>query len=477
MAETKQNIQKENGQLSSDQMMVYQELSRRLHLANRMGMTHGGDRDLYGEFGYPVRVGLAESLEKFRRHDIGKAIINRPVKATWKGPLTLLESDDDEQTPLEKAWDELTEEHQLKDKFLRADRLTALGRYGVLLLGLDDVKNANDMMMPADGKRKLLYVKPLKEDSAQITQWDTRSGSERFGQPVMYEITIANPMDGSKTITRKVHYTRVIHITQDRMESEVYGTPVLEAVFNRLVDLEKLVGGSAEMYWRGARPGFAGEVDKEFDMPPNLEDDMKKQVAEYEHGLRRFFIQQGVKLHPLMPQVSDPSSHVDVQIQMISAITGIPKRILVGSERGELASSQDQEVWKEMITDRREEFASPGIIRPFVQRCIELGILPEPTDSYDIEWSDLYALSDKDKAEVGLTRARALKEYASEPMAETIMPQQVFLEFFLGLDKNKIELIQEMIKASVREEEDDLRPIPGEPGPGEDEDEDEDDEI
>ena len=127
------------------------------------------------------------------------------------------------------------------------------------------------------------------------------------------------------------------------LEDEVNGLPRLEAVFNRLLDLEKIVGGSAEMFWRGARPGFQGIVSEGYNMTDEDIDELQKQLDEYEHGLRRFLINRGVSLDALAQQVSDPRNHVDVQLQMISAITGIPRRILTGSERGELASTEDRE--------------------------------------------------------------------------------------------------------------------------------------
>ena len=437
-------------------LQAYSELIGRLNLANKMGVSYDGNRDLYSTLGYPRRVTFTEFYGKFRRQDMAKAIINRPVKATWRGELVLLEADDDKETPLEKAFKELEKEHRLKSKFIRVDRLTALGRYGVLLLGLDDVKKKDDAMLPVvPGKRKLKYVKALSEHSAQIVTWDTKPSSERYGLPVTYELTVQNPDDANTNISIKVHYSRIIHITGDKMESEVYGMPALEAVYNRLMDLEKLAGGSGEMFWRGARPGFGLGVKDDYTLPKGSKEEqaVQDQIAEYEHHLRRFLVLEGIDLKELKPQVVDPASHIDAQIQLISAETGIPKRILVGSERGELASSQDENAWKEMIQARRDEFATTEIFRPFVDRMIELGILPPPDDDYTIKWSDLFAQSDKEKAEVGKTRSEALKNYAAQPEAQYIMPPDAFLEFIMNLDENQIQLIKEIQEQNMIDEQ------------------------
>jgi hypothetical protein len=126
-----------------------------------------------------------------------------------------------------------------------------------------------------------------------------------------------------------VHYSRVVHIVDDIVESEIEGSPRLEAVFNRLMDLEKLVGGDAEMFWRGARPGYSGVAGKDYQVTDATMTDLKDQVDEFEHNLRRILISEGIDLKALAQQIADPATHVDVQIQMIAAATGIPKRVLV----------------------------------------------------------------------------------------------------------------------------------------------------
>jgi hypothetical protein len=219
------------------------------------------------------------------------------------------------------------------------------------------------------------------------------------------------------------------------------------------MDLEKLTGGSAEMFWRGARPGYQGKVDPEYMLTDAQRDTLQTQVDEFEHNLRRILINEGIDLQGLAQQVSDPDNHVDIQMQMISAVTGIPKRILTGSERGELASTQDRENWFSYIGQRREEFAEASIIRPFVDKCVECKILPEAEEDYSIQWTPLFEESDKDKAEVGRIRATALKEYATNPTAEMIVPSEAFYRYFLGLEDDQIELIKEMQDQAIREEE------------------------
>lgn len=431
-------------------MQVLTELQSRLQFASLLNM-YQGDRDLNKALGYPQELKLEDYVVMYKREAIGNAVINRPIKATWKGDVTLLEATEAQDTLFEKAWVTLWDSLKLKNRFLRLDRLVGLGKFALLLIGTSDIKDKEAWKTPVNGKTlTITFIRPISEAAASVKEYETDPTDKRFGLPKLYEITLK---DNQPLI---VHHTRVLHVFDDALDSDVFGTPRLEAVFNRLQDLQKLVGGSAEMYWRGARPGFALETLPEYTMGAQEEEELMKQIDEYEHNLRRILTLQGAKLNSLNQQVSDPTQHVDVQLQMISAQTNIPKRILTGSERGELASSQDSDNWATFIQSRREEFAEVAIIRPFVDFCITHGILPKPAKEYSVQWENLFMVSDKDFAAVGEVRSRALKNYADSPLAQQIVGDKAFMEFFLGLTQEQIELIQQMSGEAIRNEENNL---------------------
>lgn len=425
----------------------------RAALARILGVSFDGNRDLYGSLGYPTALTYTDFKARYKRQDIAKAVVKRPVETTWSGDLRIMESGEAEDTKFEKAFNDLLLKYKLKKVFSRLDKLTSLGRYGVLLMGFNDTSEFDKPVIKSKVS-KLLYLKPLGEGSAKISSYETNVTSERFGMPKIYEVTISTKVGEATTNkTMKVHYSRVIHVAWDVMEDEVEGTPIMESVFNRLMDLEKLVGGSAEMFWKGARPGYQGLIDPEYTMGDTEEKALDDNITKFEHGLRRIFTAQGVTLKDLAPQVSDPSNHVNIQIQMISAVTGIPQRVLMGSERGELASGQDAALWKTLIQDRRTEQVEPSIIRPFIDKMIEYKLLPAPSsNAYTVMWSDLFAPSEKDRAETGKTRAAAVQQYLQNPIATELIPIDAFVEFFLGLSKEQIELFHKMKGNEIDEE-------------------------
>jgi len=460
--ERTKHSEKEDGkkELTSDQLRTFaSQLVGRVQLMQQLGLQYGGDRDVYKALGYSLNLDYTDFNGRYARQDIAKAIIDRPVKATWQGPLELVESEKAEDTEFEKAWAKLSKNLKLKSTLSRLDKLTGIGHYGILVLGFNDVKDRDGFAKPVGKIKELMYVKPFGEKSAQIINSEDDPKNERYGLPTFYNVAVSDitsgmSAPGTTSVTYvKIHYSRVIHITDDPMESEVWGTPRLESVYNRLMDLEKLVGGDAEMFWRGARPGFEGKVDKDYQMTEAMKEDLKDQINEYENNLRRILVNEGVDLKALAQQIADPANHVDVQIQMISAVTGIPKRILTGSERGELASTQDSNEWKDYVQSRRDDFADPIIIRPLVDKLIELAILPKPANDYTVKWNDLYSLSEKARVEIGKGRANALREYTYSPMSQEVMPPNAFLEYCLGLTQEQITLVLAMRDKMISEDE------------------------
>lgn len=448
-------------------LAAYSALVSRASLLNKLGYEYSGDRNLYEALGYKSELTYDDYVTQYDRQDMAKAVIDRPVDATWRGGFTIVESDDDEDTPLEKESKELCRRLKLLSRFAQLDRLTGLGEYAVLLMGFDDVDAAWNFDKPVkSGSRKLLYVRPFGQGHAQIIEYESDTSNERYGRPKTYSLTIVDNSGVSQS-TLQVHHSRVIHVVDGLLESEIKGTPRLQAVFNRLKDIEKIAGGSSEMYWRGARPGYQGKVDPEYTLTQTMRDDLMDEMDEFEHNLRRILLLQGMSLSPLAPQVVDPAGHIDIQIQLISAEKSIPKRILTGSERGELASSEDKDSWFGTIAGRRDEFAEVNIVRPFFDMCIEYGTLSKPKTGYSVDWSDLWSASDKEKAEIGKIRAGAIKEYASVPTASSIVPESSFMRLCLGLSDDDIRLVEEEKEKMMKEEGAEVEPEqPPEGGPG-----------
>lgn len=419
-------------------------VAERGRISSKLGLSYDGDRKLYEALGYPKSITYADYLSRYRRQDIAKAVINKPVHTSWRKKPELTESKEEE-TPFEVAWKELVKKLKIWNRFRRVDKLASIGEWAVLLIGFAD---GRDLFRPVGPSRDILYLTPYSQGAAKVKRYVEDSKDERFGQPDAYEIQMRTGSIGDAgKRARTVHWSRVLHVTGDNLESDTKGTPVLEAVYNRLMDLEKILGGSGEGYWEGAFPGllFKKQPGVTFSRPGMTEDqvldDMKEQMQDYVHRFTRMLRLSGIDVEQLKPQLADPGPYVAANLKVISAATGIPERILMGSERGQLASSMDEINWLEGISERREDHCEPMIVRPFVDRLMVHGILPEVED-YTIDWPDLFTQSDKDRAEIAERASKALKAYV-ESGADVYMPFPVYLKMFWSFTDEQISMVEE----------------------------------
>ena len=435
-------------------MALGSSITLRNRLAQFLGYSHEGNRDLYEAFGYKRTLKVEDLTALYRRNDIASRIIRAFPQATWRNPPVVRDEagDNPEDSEFVAAWEDFAERHKVWHYLERADRLSGIGSYSVLLMGFRDTAGMQRPM--GRGQAELLFLQPYGEEHAKVDKWVTDTKQPRYGLPERYTLQQGQPTLGGsvQTTSLPVHWTRVIHIAEGTDENEVYGMPRLLPVYNRLKDMEKVVGASAETFWLNARPGMGLFAHKDAEITDDQIDAMKDQADEFEHELRRIFIGQGITPHMLATAIADPKATVETQIMLIAGAVGIPQRILIGSERGELASEQDENNWAARIDERRRGHATFGILKPFVQMMIDTGNLPEPRGEWFCEWPEP-ALSEKDMADIANVKSQAIATYANSPNAAFIVPPQEFRPM-IGLEpESEFELPEELAPLPEDDEE------------------------
>lgn len=411
----------------------------RAALAQRLTTTHGGERQIWGELGYPADVRYEEMLARVQRGDIAKRIVWAYPAATWRDPPQIREDDDDtRQTPFEAAWADLVQQHGLWTTLERVDRLAQIGRYAILLINVRGQAFLDQPLVPVatPGTMHLTSLTPYAERHAVVDRLSTDVTDPHFGQPAFYRIDFARGVQTRTTSLVQptlVHHSRVIHVTDDLLEDDVYGLPRLQVIWNRLLDLDKVAGGSAEMFWLGAMRGMVASLKPEYTFTPESQQALSDEIDEFVHKLRRWIRAEGVDIEALPAAVASPKDHFDLLLDLIAGATGIPRRMLTGSERGELASTQDKENWDARVMERRTTTPETRILRPLIDRLIALGILPAPAQPYLVRWPDLQAKSDEERARVAGHWASAIAAYTGPGLASTVVPPQEFRETILGL--------------------------------------------
>ena len=417
------------------------------------------------ELGYPVEITPKMYRDMYDREGVARRVVSCMPEESWCVQPDVFETEGSDESDFESKWGELQEKIGIWHYLHRIDELSGIGRFGVLMLGLNDGKLLSEPVDGIDAKgegrrnkeTELLYLRCFDESVAEVKTRETDTSNPRYGRPTIYQIKFQDAKTQTGTMTEEssqdVHWTRVIHIADNRSMSEVFGTPRMQAVFNRLLDIRKVLGGSAQMYWNGAFPGFSFEVQPDLlQTGASIDADaLKDEVEKYFGGLQRYFALEGMTAKPLSANVPDPSQHVEQHLKAIAISMSIPYRILFGSEVAKLASAQDARTWHQRITRRQNTYLTPMIVSPFVQRLVQVGVLPEPKEMH-VEWPDLGAATDEEQARLAGVKTEAMAKYVAGGVEQLMSPRQWFMRV-LGMSPDEIDEIEEEQKAAIAEEE------------------------
>jgi hypothetical protein len=447
-------------------------LMSRMQLANAASLQFEGNRDLYAVFGYKREITPEQRLAKYNRQDIASRIIDAPPNATWSNPPKMEQETVDDgkettqtekaesDTDLTKAWKKLSKKSKLWGAMHRADKLARLNPFSLLLFGFG---GSGAMETPVRKANELLYVRAISSRLVDEIVFNDDPQNERYGLPESYKIRFDDPKDkkiskGNVAVTTtkvlNVHASRVVHVVEAPLEDLIYGTPIIEKVFNLLDDLLKVAGGTSEMYWLTGNRGLHADIDKEMDIDPADAAALSDEIAEYQHQLRRMVRTRGVKLSVLESSVPNPKETYEMIMSMISGTTGIPRRILVGSEAGQLASEQDRANWAERIEERRTLFVNPTILDPTVELMQRVALLPE--GEWEWDWPSAFLQNPLEEGQTMAQIARSVGNLSRQTGAST--PMQILTEEecreVLGFDgvidkTDKFELAEYQKEAAV----------------------------
>ena len=419
--------------------LVENALLTRDALVNQMS----GGRDINDECHYPDVITLCDYRQQYDR-GLGSRVVSLMPDESWQTRPTIVENEDDE-TKFEMEFKALEKQHKLWSYLERIDELSGIGTFGVLLLGFSDGKELSEEVQ---GKqKKLTYIRPFAENSVTIKTIDEDEKSERFSLPTQYEIEFMNTESLGTSIQsakkKLVHWTRIIHVADNRKESEIYGTPRMRSVFNNLLDLTKILGASAEGVWKGGYPGLAFDLDPQVSFSDAAKADMKTQIEEFDLSLRKYLTLQGVSVKAIDVKIVDPTPQFEIQLKTLCSILKCPWRKFVGTETAKLAGDADTRAWNDQVAKRRESYLTPFLIREVIGRLQEFGILSEA--DYEVVWDDLNTVTDMEKAKVATERTKALALYTSSGL-DTLIPP---MEYFVDVHGFSEELAMSLVKAAL----------------------------
>lgn len=432
-------------------------------------------RDLDIECGYPKNPSPSDYIEMFRTDGLANRCVSMLANESFGVQPVIYESEGADQTGMEEDLQGLMDDPFTNPiQFMHKGYLESRkARFGIILIGFDDGKplsepvagvDKNDFPEPRspDAKPiKCIYMRAFNEKNVYIKSAESDPTCRRFGKPTSYNVTIATEYNGNNGFTEvgttqdvEVHWTRVIHIAEG---GEVFGKPVLEDIYKRILDVQKIAGSSAEMFYKGGFAPLALEMDPRVlelkDFTFNLQS-LDKDIQRFLNGLQRVLTLVGFSAKSLAPQVSDPNPHLTSQLQLIAIALNSPLRILMGAESGQLASAQDVKNWNRRLKLNQEGFLQNYVVRPLINRLIYVGAIRPPANfdlekkiapAYKVFWPDVNIPDEAEKSQNADRLAAALMKYTMSG-AFKIMQISTFFRKILQFSEDEVQTMMDDLK-------------------------------
>jgi len=381
----------------------------RRSMAAFLGKSFGGDRDTFEALGYPKELRPEHYAAKYERNEIAGRIVDLPPNASWKQPPTIKDDSvgDKKLSPFLEGLGWLVKHKMIWAVLNAFDRKLGIGEFGVLLIGVKGTGKLETPLSKGNRTHKAIsYLRPYSHDNISNIEYDEDEESDRFGLPKFYTLDFGS-IGGKGLGQRRIHYTRVIHAAENAPSGEVFGRSRLKRPYNRLEDMERMIGATSESAWRLAIKGMVIQNADGYGSFDPIKDKLKEKVEAFIHNLDRTMILDGGKVQEFGGEMVDPTGLFGALAKLLATGADIPVRILFGEE-GYLAGSQDQEHWAATITTRQNNFVSPFVLRPFIDWCIKYGLLKEPKGEYTIEWVSNFEKPESEAAQTSKSWAEAL---------------------------------------------------------------------
>lgn len=363
------------------------------------GQYDGADtlHNVFLDYGYPQNLDFFHFWNMYRRFGIAKNVVEQPVDVGW---ISVPEIEGSE--TFNKAFEDLAKRINFWIRVKGLDNRQRVGRYAGMFMRVKDGKQPSEPLEGTlSGEQGLVSMTPLYESQLEVIETESDPQSENFGNPIMYQhrSSVAGTRNERAQQTFNIHPSRIVIAAEGADDGSIFGIPVLESIFNSLMDLRKIIGGGGEGFYKNASQNIVFEV-AEGAAFKNNGDALKKFNDNYDDfnrdRSRRAMLTPGLKPHALQSDLIGPKEFFDTALNDVASGAQRPATILIGQQTGRLASDEDNKTWLTTVQSRRENYMT-DLVRSLIDWMIMFGILP--ASEYEVIWDDLLASSDKDKLE------------------------------------------------------------------------------
>lgn len=373
--------------------------------------------DHAADYGWPREITFEILYRAYTRNGLAAAAADRLSLRTWKTPPEFWENDNPEESKDEAALRQRLEDIRGNQALIETDLRAFVGGFaGAILRLADGLAFHEPVTIVPGGVDGLVEIVPAWAGQLSVAQWDDNTASETYGRPLMYEfkesaVQSENTASDTQQVRQfKIHPDRLLLWSAD---GTIFMRSNLQAGFNSLIDVEKIVGAGGEGFWKNAKSAPVLTADEKFDpiamaqslgvAPDMIKDAMSERVEDWQKGFDKLLMLQGIKAETLGITLPQPSEFFMMAANMFAASVSMPVRVLIGNQTGERASTEDQIDFNWTCMARRERVVCP-MLRELLNRLQKWGIIKKA--NWTIHWESLLDSSPSEK----MTRASGMAE-------------------------------------------------------------------
>ncbi len=386
-------------ELALNEALTQYQIAATRVMSGPLGAADSKRPKAWREYGYPDVLNFDHFYWLYQRNGIAQGVIGQIIEKCWEENPEVIQGGEQDKSQDVKPWEKkvarILKDANFWHHFADADRMRMVGRYAAVLLQLKDA--SGDWSKPVSGSPTILKMIPAWENELKPDSFDENVNSPTYG-----DVTMWSYKETGLTVNGREGFKRELKVHPDRvlLIGDYYcGESSLKAPYNDFVNLEKISGGSGESFLKNAARQVSIEYDKDVNLAKiaaahklpvdQLQSVFDSVVKNINRGVDAAIMVQGGQVKPLVAAVADPEPHYRVALQGVVASYRVPMKIVIGSQTGERASTEDSDAMNKRCQGRRVNVIDMDARRSIAQ-LIRIKVLP-PVSEFTLIWTDLTA--------------------------------------------------------------------------------------
>lgn len=369
----------------------------------------------WSDYGYPTSLKFSDFYTMYKRNGYANAGVNVVADKCWQTNPWLETGN----ANWDREFSKFAKRVNLWQSLKQLDAFQRVGQYAGLVLTIADGKRTSE---PVDGNITLDAIEavtPYYQGQLEPTgDYYDDVTDIKYGLPKAYllkETGLGDRNDGT-TNQRIIHESRVVIWAEGASGNSIFGTSVLEAGFNALINIEKINGAGGEGFWKNARTPLQLSAESGMDLSElaasygvevsELSDKVNEKLKAFNTSLDAAFLLGGMKATPMTVSLPNPQEFLQGNKLEFAASVKIPLTILEGNQTGNQSSTENGNTFDEMCESRRANEIDSFIVNRLIGRLVEFKAIAE-LDAYTVKWDSLIEPSPSERLDAALKMVEA----------------------------------------------------------------------